>query len=113
MEKWLLESEESLGRAMEAIKGGDISKENLYKLAPLFYSKKKKTNNDALIQMMCDANDEQIEQDCSFDPESINRYKFNYVASYLYCYVVAEKIDDFKYDRIMDYVNSNMDLFSE
>ena len=98
---------------MEAIKGGDISKENLYKLAPLFYSKKKKTNNDALIQMMCDANDEQIEQDCSFDPESINRYKFNYVASYLYCYVVAEKIDDFKYDRIMDYVNSNMDLFSE
>ena len=113
MKKWLLESEESLSRAIEAIKGGDIPKENLYKLAPLFYSEKKKTNNDALIQEMCDANDEQIEQDCSFDPESINRYKFNYVASYIYCYVVAGKIDDFKYDSIMDYVNSNMDLFSE
>jgi len=113
MKKWLLELEESLSRAMEAIKDGDIPKENLYKLAPLFYSEKKNTNNDALFQEMCDANDEQIKQDCSFDPESINRYKFNYVASYLYCYVVAGKIDDFKYDSIMDYVNLNMDLFSE
>jgi len=62
---------------------------------------------------MCDVNDKQIEQDCSFDPDSIKRYKFNYVASYLYCYVVAGKMDDSKYDNIMDYVNSNMDLFSD
>ena len=57
--------------------------------------------------------DQQIEQDCSCDPDSIKRYKFNYVSSYLYCYVVGGKIDDLKYDNVMDYVNSNMDLFSD
>ncbi len=61
---------------------------------------------------MCDVNDQQIEQDCSFDPDSIKRYKFNYVSSYLYCYVIAGKIDEFKYDSVMDYVTSHMDLFS-
>jgi hypothetical protein len=113
MKKWLIESEESLFKAMEALKDVDIPKENLYKLAPLFYSEKRNTNNESLIQEMCDVNDQQIEQDCSFDPDSIKRYKFNYVSSYLYCYVVAGKMDDFKYDNIMDYVNSHMDLFSD
>ncbi|AZQ85038.1 hypothetical protein EKO29_14245 [Colwellia sp. Arc7-635] len=113
MKKWLIESEESLSKAMEALKGGGIPKENLYKLAPLYYSEKRKTNNESLIQEMCDVNDQQIEQDCSFDPDSIKRYKFNYVSSYLYCYVVAGKMDDFKHDNIMEYVNSHMDLFSD
>ena len=44
MKKWLIESEESLCKAMEALKSGEIPKENLYKLAPLFYSEKQKTN---------------------------------------------------------------------
>ena len=113
MKKWLIESEDSLSKAMEALKSGEIPKENLYKLAPLFYSEKQKSNNGSLLQEMCDVNDKQIEQDCSFDPDSIKRYKFNYVASYLYFYVVAGKMDDSKYDNIMDYVNSNMDLFSD
>ena len=113
MIKWLIESEESLSKAMEAIKDGVIPKENLYKLAPLFYSEKQKTKNDSLFQEMCDVNDQQIEQDCSFDADSIKRYKFNYVSSYLNCYVIAGKMDDFKYDSVMDYVTSHLDLFSD
>jgi len=113
MKKWLIESEESLCKAMEVLTSGEIPKENLYKLAPLFYSEKQKTHNESLIQEMCDLNDQQIEHDCSCDPDSIKRYKFNYVSSYLYCYVVAGKIDDFKYDNVMDYISSNMDLFSD
>ena len=45
MKKWLIESEESLSKAMEALKSGEFSKENLYKLAPLFYVEKQKTKN--------------------------------------------------------------------
>ncbi len=42
MKKWLTESEESLCKAMEALNSGAIPKENLHKLAPIFYSEKQK-----------------------------------------------------------------------
>ena len=113
MKKWLIESEKSLSKAIEAIKDGSIPKENLYKLAPLFYSEKQNTKNESLFQEMCDVNDQKIEQDGFFDTDLIKRYKFNYVFSYLNCYVVAGKMDDLKYNSVLDYVTSNMDLFSD
>ena len=32
-------------------------------------------------------------------------------SSYLFCFVVAGKIDEFKYDEIMEHVNQKIDLF--
>lgn len=59
---------------------------------------------------MIDANDQQVAEYWSHDEKSKDQYKFHYVSSYLFCFVVAEKIDDFKYDEVMGYVNSEMDL---
>ena len=113
MKEWLKEAEESLSFALNAAKGGGITLQNLYMLAPIIYSERKKTQNEALIQEMIRANDKQVKTDWSFDEKSKEQYKFHFVSSYLFCFVIAGKIDDFKYDEIMEYVNSEMDLFTD
>lgn len=113
MDKWLKEAEESLSEAINASKAGTIPLQNLYMLAPIIYSKRQKTNDESLIQEMIEENDSQAKGDWSHDENSKSQYKFHFVSSYLYCFVVAGKIDDFKYDEIMDYVNSKMSLFAD
>jgi len=113
MKKWHKESEESLSFALNAAKDGSISLQDLYILAPIIYSERQKTQNEALIQEMINANEKQVKTDWSFDEKSKDQYKFHYVSSYLFCFVVAGKIDEFKYDEIMDYVNKKMDLFTD
>lgn len=112
MEDWLFEVVESLEKALEIAVSGDIVTENLYMLAPIIYSQKHHMNNDALLNQMAKETESQALQDASVDPESKSRYKFHYVSSYLYCFVVSGKIDEFKYDQIMEYVNDEIDLFS-
>jgi hypothetical protein len=82
-------------------------------LAPIYYSKRQETNNDTLIQEMIDQTEEQYQRDCSYDSNSKNQYKFHFVSSYLYCLVVAGKIDDFKYDQLMEEANASMQLFED
>lgn len=114
MKKWLESAEASLRMAMKAIEvADDIPKESMYMLAPLFYSKINHMNNDSLIDEMIAAIKEQFELDCSLDEQSKYQYKFHYVSSFLYCYVVAGKIDEMKYDRIMEYVTGEMELFQD
>jgi len=114
MKEWLERAEASLAMAMKAVDvEGGVPRESMYMLAPLFYSKINHINNDNLIQEMGAVNKEQFERDCSHDENSRHQYKFHYVSSFLYCYVVAGKIDEKKYDRIMEYLNDEMDLFQD
>lgn len=113
MSKWLNEVSKSLEEAIEKSSDGKIPLQNLYMLAPLLYAQKNNMHNDALLKEMIEEAENQVAEDCSHDEASVERYKFHYVSSYLFCYVVAGKIDEMEYDRIMDYVCSNMDLFSE
>ncbi len=113
MEKWLIEVKEALSEALKAISSGDIPKENMYQLASLFYSKRNHMNNDSLFEVMNHEIDEQVKSDWSFDPNSKLHYKFHFVSSYLICFVIAGKIDEFTYDQIMDFVNQKLDLFEE
>ena len=82
-------------------------------VAPIIYSERQKTNTESLIQEMSETNDRQVKEDWSHDEKSKDQYKFHFVSSYLYCFVVSGKIDEFKYDEIMEYVNSKMELFEE
>jgi hypothetical protein len=113
MHYWLNEAEESLAKAIDASKDGSVPLQNLYMLAPIIYSERQKTNDEELIHEMIDANDEQVKTDWSFDERSKEQYKFHFVSSYLFCFVVAGKIDEFKYDRIMECVNGEMSLFTD
>ena len=111
MNNWLSEVKESLSKALEIAIDSKMPPYNLYMLAPIIYAERQKTNNEALIQEMIDANEEQVARDWAVDEESKSQSIFHFVSSYLYCFVVADKIDEMKYDDIMEYVNENMDLF--
>ena len=113
MKEWLEETSASLEKALEIMERSDGPLQNLYMLAPLIYSENRHMNDSALLQEMFDANEEQFEYECSVDEESKEQYKFHFVASYLNCYVIAGKIDEMKYDRIMGFVCSKLDLFTE
>ncbi|MDH5544989.1 MAG: hypothetical protein OEZ43_05315 [Gammaproteobacteria bacterium] len=111
MKHWLEASEEALKRALEIAREKSFSLEDIYLLAPLLYAERYDLNDVSLLQKMGELNQEQYETDVSLDEESRGYYKFHLVSSFLYCYVVHEKIDEFKYDEVMEYVNANMDLF--
>ena len=113
MKKWLKETEESLSEAIDSSKNGAIPLHNLYMLAPIIYSERQKTKNESLIQEMIEANDKQVAKEWSLDEKSKDQYKFHFVSSYLFCFVVSGKIDEFKYDEVMEYVNSQMELFTD
>lgn len=113
MKKWLKETEESLYEAVAASKNGAIPLQNLYMLAPIIYSERQKTKNELLIQEMIEANDQQVAKEWALDEQSKDQYKFHFVSSYLFCFVISGRIDEFKYDEIMEYVNSQIDLFTD
>lgn len=113
MDKWLKYAENSLAEAIKAAKVSSVSNQNLYKLAPILYSEQFKTKNSQLIQEMSDTTDEMVKEDWSHDRKSKDQYRFHYVSSYLYCFVVAGKFDEMKYDRIMEYVCTRMGLFTD
>jgi len=113
MKEWLEETSASLEKALEIIERGGGPIQNLYMLAPLIYSENRHMNNEALLLEMFDANEEQVEYEWSVDKKSKEQYKFHFVSSYLNCYVIAGKVDEMKYDRIMDFVCSELDLFTE
>ena len=113
MRDWLKECKESLAEAIKATKDGSIPRHNMYMLAPLIYSKRNNTNDESLIQEMIEANDEQVKSDWEVDKKSKEQYKFHYISSYLFCFVVASKINEFKYDEVMEFVTKEMDLFEK
>ncbi len=113
MNKWLEEAEAALAQGFEEARIGEIPAQNLYRVAPLIYSRRNNMNNDALIQEMADENEEQVQRDWAYDNQSKDQYRFHYVASYLYCFVVAGNIEESKYDEVMEYVTRNMDLFTD
>ena len=111
MNKWLIESREALSKALSIASGDSMPLYNMYMLAPIIYSERQKMNNDALFKNMASETDERVKSDWIVDEESKQHYKFHFVSSYLFCFVVADKIDEHKYDDIMEFVNQEMDLF--
>jgi len=113
MKEWLDETSASLKQALEIVESGEVPQQNMFMLAPIIYSQKHHMNNDALFQEMCDANEAQVEYEWSVDEKSKAQYKFHYVSSYLNCFVMAGKMDEMKYDRIMEFVCSEVALFTD
>ena len=111
MNKWLTESQEALSKALNIANRGSVPLYNIYMLAPIIYAERQKTNDDVLFYKMSHETDERVRSDWSIDEESKQHHKFHFVSSYLFCFVVAGKFDEFKYDEIMEYVNQEMDLF--
>lgn len=113
MNKWLQEAKLLLADVLEKAEDGAIPPQNLYMLAPILYSEKSNAGNEELIEEMIEVNDEQVARDWALDENKKYQYRFYYISSYLYCFVVTGIIDEMKYDKIMEYVCSEIDLFTD
>lgn len=113
MERWLKEVSSSLEKAVNKAESGNIPLVNIYMLAPILYAEKYNMRNESLFKEMVDETEAQVSADCSHDQKSKEQYKFHYVSSYLYCFVVAGKLEEMQYDRVMEYVCEKMDLFTD
>tara|TARA_A100001391_G_C5043886_1_gene271636 strand:+ start:72 stop:428 length:357 start_codon:yes stop_codon:yes gene_type:complete len=113
MKKWLDEVSTSLDEAIKMAERENIALQSLYRLAPALFALKHGIQDGELIQQMLDEADSQVTQDASYDARSWDQYKFHYVSSYLFCYVVNEELEELEYDRVFEYVNERMDLFTD
>lgn len=113
MNEWLKEAKEALATALSVTDDSQPADISLYRLAPEIFANKHQELNGTSLQDMRAANEEQIKQDCLTDSTAIEHYRFNFVSSYLYCFVLSKMIDRFKYDEVMEYVNDHMDLFAD
>lgn len=113
MEKWLNEVSDSLAEAIERAEGENTPLQEIYTLAPLLYAEKYKMEDSSVLNEMLAEVKAQVAQDYSHDERSKDQYKFHYVSSYLYCFVVEERLEESEYDQIMEYVCINMDLFTD
>lgn len=111
MDKWVKESCEALEIAEKMANESALIREELYKLASVIYSKYHNVKDESILKKMDEENERQYQRDISVDDESSKEYKFHFVSSFLYCYVVDGKIDERKYDNVMEFVNDEMDLF--
>ncbi|RYE49960.1 MAG: hypothetical protein EOP48_20645 [Sphingobacteriales bacterium] len=113
MDKWLKEVSSSLEEAVNKAESGNIPLANIYMLAPLLYAEKHNMRNEALLKEMIDETEAQVAEDYSHNEKSREQYKFQYVSSYLFCFVVAGKLEEMQYDRVMEYVCERMALFTD
>lgn len=113
MKKWLDEVSTSLDEAIKTAEREDIPLQSLYRLAPALFALKHGIQDEELIQQMLDEADARVTEDASYDERSWDQYRFHYVSSYLFCYVVIEELKELEYDRIFEYVNERMNLFSD
>lgn len=113
MNKWLQDARDSLAEAEAVCERGEVPLENMYMLAPIIYSERNNTRNESLLSQISEETDEMVQSDWACDPQSREQYRFHFVSSYLFGYVVHGKIPELKYDEIMAYVTNRMDLFTD
>ncbi len=111
MNKWLREIHMVLEDAQSAIDSEESPSENLYMLAPLFYSKHHNINNQRLLDEMSKSIDELVKSDWLCDEQLRENYRFQFVSAYLFCFVVADKLSEIMYEQIIDFISSELDLF--
>lgn len=90
-----------------------IPLQSLYRLAPALFALKHGIQDEGLIQQMLDEADAQVTEDASYDKRSLVQYRFHYVSSYLFCYVINEELEELEYNRFFEFVNERMDLFND
>ncbi|MCX4027220.1 hypothetical protein H0A36_08540 [Endozoicomonas sp. SM1973] len=81
-------------------------------MAPDLVIKEREITNDDIISEIKEFIEDAVKSDWDLDERSKSRYKFHFVWSYIYSHVAAELLDEMVADRIMEYVNDNMQLFN-
>ena len=110
--QWLQEVRGAYETAQEATLNGPYELLDIYKLAPAIAAKNRNIEDSELVDSLIEMAIEAAQADAALDAESRSRYKFHFVFSYLFAHVNAEWIDEMEADRIMEFLNDNLNLFN-
>lgn len=106
---WLEEIMTALSNAEKTAAECGLELEYLYKYAPALAMKKRGTlANDEIKEDV----EERVQSDWDCDEKSKQHYKFYFLSSYIFSHVPAGLLDEMEGDRIMEYINENMELFN-
>lgn len=108
---WLKEATAGYEKALKAVRLGEIKYSEMYLFAPRLAAKKRGIDSEEIIERMVDYIREDVRYGESVDPGSSKRVTFHFFAGYIHGHAAAELLSEVECDRILDYINSEIDLF--
>lgn len=108
---WKREIEKALSSAQKRSKEESAELECLYKYSAEYVSRARSITDKAVVEEMLQAMERDVQYNWGVDPDSKLNYKFTFVSSYLYAHVTAGIIGEREIEKVMDYLNENMELF--
>lgn len=108
---WKIEVEESLGLAEKRAKREGLDIKYMYTYAVDYIVRNRGIDDEDLILEIKEDIEQRVKEDWEVDRNSQLNHKFYFVSSYLFGHVPAGLLEEKAGDRIMDYLNENMELF--
>ena len=84
---------------------------DLYKLAPTIAARNRGISSQATLSYMSEYANEGVEHDHRVEPKNKEHVLFHFTSAYIDAHVAAGLVGELEADRIMDYLNENIDLF--
>ena len=110
---WLKEIQKALTSAEKQASNKDMEIAYLYQLALDYVIKNRGIDNLPVIREMQEDAENRVQGEWRLDDESKAYYKFHFVSSYIFSHVPAGLIEELEGDKVMNYINDNMNLFSD
>ena len=107
---WVKEIEKAIDAGHSQAFKDSADPDYFYRYAPPIMMKNRGIKSESVSEEIYEFIESLVDQDWSIDPNSRKQYVFHFVSSYLYAHVPAGYLEEMEADRIMDYINDNMDL---
>ena len=108
---WLREVTSAYEKALKAVERGEIKGSEIYLYGPKLAAKKRGIESEEIIERMVEYIREDVRYGESVDPGSSKRVTFHFFAGYIHWHAAAGLMSEIECDRVMDYINEEIDLF--
>ena len=110
---WLKEVQLAYGKATRELARRNITISEIYTLAPEYVAKNRGIKDAKKIQDILDWIIANVAQEKELEPDAKGTHRFHFVSAYIIGHQIAGLLDEMACDRIIDYINSEWDLFSD
>lgn len=108
---WKKEIEKALAAAEKRAQRESVELKYIYKYAPDYIAINRSLSDPALLKHIEDDIQDRVYHDWNVDERSYLNHKFHFASSYIFGHVAAGLMDEMDGDKVMDYINQNIDLF--
>lgn len=114
MRHWRADVLSSFERAAKLYDRGESGLDDwrdLYMLAPGIAAKNRGVTSPTVLNHMSEYASEGVQHDHRVEPKNKDHVLFHFTSAYVDAHVAAGLVGELEADRIMDYLNENIDLF--